>query len=208
MKRLYLIGGASGTGKTTRARSLASELGAAWLQADSIWKAAHAVLPEGSAEREYLEVDDAIRKGEKSPEDLVCQHAAGSAVVCRALQPAIEFELLSAADTLVVDGAWLLPAWIASLRFERIEPETHAVLIHERDEAETKGAMRERWSRVAGPLPETLPRQRLGARVSWLYGNWLRDQALAHSIPVLDARPRESLRRRLLESLGIESTGR
>lgn len=204
-KRLYLIGGASGAGKTTRARSLARELGAGWLQADTIWKAAHAVLPEGSPERGLLEVDEAIRQGKKSPEELMRQHVAGSEVVCRGLGPAIQFELLNASDTLVVDGAWLLPAWIAALRFEHVEPQIRPVFLYEAEEVEAERAMRERWSRVAGPLAETLPRQRLGARVSWLYGNWLRDEALAHGLPVIPARPREDLRRRVRAALGLDS---
>jgi hypothetical protein len=92
---------------------------------------------------------------------------------------------------------------MASLRFEDVATETRGVLLHEPDADEVKRAMRTRWSAVAGPLPETLPRQRTGAQVSWLYGSFLHDQALAHNIPIVPARPRETLRRRVREALGI-----
>ncbi len=222
MKRLYLIGGASAAGKTTRARSLARELDAGWLQADTIWRALQPILPEGSPERDALGIDEAIRQGKKSPEELVRQHVAASAVVCRALAPAIAFEMRTTYDTLVVDGSWLDPAWISALAFAQEsvdgevrglasfdpgEPvEVRGVVIHEADADEVKRAMRMRWSAIAGPLPQTLPRQRLGAQVAWRYGNWLRDEALAHRIPVIGARPRESLRGRLRAALGLEAS--
>ena len=43
-RRLLLVGGSAGSGKSTVARSLASRLGAGWLQLDTIWVAE----PEGT----------------------------------------------------------------------------------------------------------------------------------------------------------------
>lgn len=133
-----------------------------------------------------------------TPEALTRQHIAAGEVVCRGLEAAILFELRTAHDTLVVDGAWLLPAWVAGLRVPDVEVQVHAAIIHEPDAAEVKRAMRART-----PAPATLPHQRTNAAVSALYGDWLRAEALAHNLPVVAARPRETLQARVAAALGI-----
>ena len=48
-RRLVLIGGSAGSGKTTVAQTLAAELGAGWLQLDTVWLALKAAAGAGSA---------------------------------------------------------------------------------------------------------------------------------------------------------------
>lgn len=36
-RRLILVGGSAGSGKTSVARTLAGDLGAGWLQLDTVW---------------------------------------------------------------------------------------------------------------------------------------------------------------------------
>ncbi|MGH2608045.1 MAG: AAA family ATPase [Tepidiformaceae bacterium] len=219
LKHVYLISGAAGAGKTTVAGALAHDLGAGWLQADTIWRALQGVLQPGSSERDALDVDEAIRGGEKPVDAIVTQHIAASRIVCRGLERAIAFELRATYDTLVVDGAWLDPAWMASLRFLRdesdgqvrslasfdpdVEVDARCVVIHEPAAGEVKRAMRQRWSTISGQVRATLPRERLGAEVSWLYGNWLRDEAAEHGLPIITARPRETLHERSRTALDI-----
>jgi 2-phosphoglycerate kinase len=201
-KRLYLIGGSSGAGKTTAAARLARTTGWRWVQADTVWRALAAVLPPESPEGRALQVDEAIREGTKTAEALVEQHIAASEVVCRAMTAAIFFELRTTCDALIVDGSWLLPAWMAGLAFPGLSVEVRPVLIHEPDQLEVKAAMRAR-----SPFPATLPRQELGARVSALYGDWLRHEAADRGIPVVAARPRESLAERVAAALGPGPAG-
>ena len=199
-KRLYLIGGSSASGKTTTARMLRAELRTGWLQADTIWKAIAATQPEGSSIRIALEVDEAIRQGTQSPEQLLNQHVWASAAICPALKAAIFFELRTTYDTLVVDGAWLLPSWMATLRFDDLEVDVRSVILNEPDGLEVKRAMLARSG-----VEATLPRQRLGGLVSSMYGDWLRDEAAAHGVPVVEARPRETLLARVKVALGVEA---
>ena len=59
-RRLLLIGGSAGTGKSTLARSLASQLGASWLQLDTIWVALKAAARPGTPAHDKLAVDQRI----------------------------------------------------------------------------------------------------------------------------------------------------
>ena len=190
MKRLLLIGGAAGAGKTTTARAVAKTLGAGWLQTDSMWIAMRQALPPGSPDRDALEIDTHIRSGNSSPDELVTQHMAAAEVICRALPPVLEFELQTH-DTLVCDGVWLLPSFAAGLSPDGIA--VRFVLIHEPEAHEVKRAMRSRSTR-----PATTSWQARGAEMSWLFGNHLQSQAIEFGLPVVAARPRETLLHRVL----------
>jgi hypothetical protein len=37
--------------------------------------------------------------------------------------------------------------------------------------------------------------------MAWRYGNWLRDGALAHGLPVVEARPRNTLVDRIMQAI-------
>ena len=42
------------------------------------------------------------------------------------------------------------------------------------------------------------------SEMAWRYGNWLREGADRHGLPVVAARPRETLTDRIIDHLGIE----
>jgi 2-phosphoglycerate kinase len=113
-RRLFLVAGSAGSGKSTVAKALADELDAGWLQLDSIWLAMKVAAGEGSPTRDVLDIDRRMRREEEADEDVLAAHVAASREVCRALPTVLELEL-EAHERLVVDGAWLLPSFVTEL---------------------------------------------------------------------------------------------
>lgn len=195
MKRLLLIGGAAGAGKTTAARSLARRLGAGWLQVDTLWIAMQEALPRDSAQYRQLRIDERITQSSDPVELLVAAHVQASRLVCAGLSRVLQFELQTH-KTLVADGAWLLPEFMAGLCIEDVE--VRGAILHEMDPAEVRAAMdSRRGMKMVAPWHER------SARTSWAYGQWLAGEAGRRHIPVVAARPRASLPERLSDALGV-----
>lgn len=194
--RLLLIGGSSGAGKTTIARELARELSAGSLQVDTIWIALRAAARPGTPEHAAFDIDRRIKTGEESVDALVDAHTTACELVCGVLPDVLSFEL-RAHRTLVADGAWLTPAFMASFRPSGVD--VSAVVIHEPEQAEVLRAMRGR-----SPFPSTMPWQRRGAEVSWRLGNVLAARARELDVPVVSARPRAELLASVKNALEIE----
>jgi 2-phosphoglycerate kinase len=95
---------------------------------------------------------------------------------------------------LVFEGAWITPE-LAARRCE--SPEVRAVFIVESEEKEVLAAMLERSRRT-----EPLPRQLSISAMAWRYGRWLADGAEKFGLPVVPARPRETLVDRIIDAAG------
>ena len=65
-----VVGGASGSGKSTTARLLARELDAGWLQIDTIWVAFQEALRDDPEAQRILRVDERIFRSDDSVEEL------------------------------------------------------------------------------------------------------------------------------------------
>lgn len=184
-RRLLLVGGSAGAGKTTVARALARELQAGWLQLDTLWIAAQDAVQKDSATYRALRVDEFIKNSAAPIEELVARHVEASRLVCKMLPRALQFELQTH-ETLVADGAWLLPEFVATLTFE--DAAVAAVFIHEPEFEEVRRTMDARREvKMVAPWHER------SAHVSWSYGNYLADEAVRLGLPVVSARPRETL---------------
>lgn len=188
-KRLILLGGAAGAGKSTTAGALARELHAGWLQLDTIWVALQGVFDPASPEYQLLRVDERVRDSNHPVETLVEHHIQASRFVCRALPRALEFELQSH-EVLVADGSWLTPEFVGGLRLP--DAALSSVVLHEPDVDEVRAAMASRTStRLVAPWHTR------SVDVAWRYGNWLASEARQHGIAVVAARPRDSLLQRV-----------
>jgi len=161
-RRLFLVAGSAGSGKSTLAKALAHELDAGWLQLDSIWLAMKVAAVEGTRARDILDIDRRMRREDEADDDVLIAHVAASAEVCRGLPTvlALEFE---AHERLVVDGAWLLPSFVAELELPNTD--VRAVYVVQRSVADVDAALLPR--RGGLPLED---RHRLMNRRIFQYG--------------------------------------
>jgi 2-phosphoglycerate kinase len=184
-RQLFLVAGSAGSGKTTLAKALAAEFDAGWLQLDSLWLAMKVAVGEGTAAYDVLDIDGRMRRADEEDEDVRAAHVAASGEVCRALPTVLPLEL-DAHQRLVVDGAWLLPSFVAGLSLPDVD--VRAVYVVHRSESDVEEALIPR--RGGLPLED---RHRLMNRRIYQYGAWLADEARLHDLPVVAALPFESL---------------
>jgi 2-phosphoglycerate kinase len=195
VSRLFLVGGSAGSGKTTLARSLADELRAGWLQLDSIWLAMKVGAGEGSAAYDLLDIDGRMRRDDE-PDDVVLDaHVAAAEKVCSVLPTVLPLELQTH-QTLIVDGAWLVPSFVAALSLP--DCAVSAVYVTHADESGVAEALA---PRLEGRSPEER-HHRMNRRIHQ-YGAWLADQARAHGLPVVEALPFDTLLHRAKGALSI-----
>ena len=191
-KRLLLIGGAAGTGKTTLARKLSSRPGTGWLQLDTLWIAIRDAAPADSPARLKVDIDQWVRGGTETVEQLLTRHRTASAVVCDALPHALTFELQTH-PVLVADGAWLLPEFVQRLRLPGVDVD--AVFLIEDDQVQLTRAISSRRH-----LEQAAPWHADSVQLAWSYGQWLADDAHAAGLAVVAARPYETVLERVLAS--------
>jgi 2-phosphoglycerate kinase len=194
-RRLLLVDGSAGTGKSTVARAVATRMGAAWLQLDTLWIVMRDAAPRDSEERRRLDIDRRIREQAESADTLLPHHVAASATVCAALPHALAFELQTH-PIVVADGAWLLPDFVSGL--ELADVNITSVFLHESDHGELERAMSSRRD-----VAMVAPWHAESVRLAWLYGNWLADEARAASLPVVASRPYETAPDRVLAVAGL-----
>lgn len=180
-RRLLMVAGSAGSGKSTLAKLLAHELGAGWLQLDSIWLAMKVAAGEGTTMRDVLDIDRRIGRADEADEEVLDAHVAASEVVCGALPAVLGLEL-QAHERLVVDGAWLLPSFVS--QFQLPSTTVAAVYVVQRTEADVEAAL---MGRREGLRLED--RHRLMNRRIFQYGAWLADQAHEYGLPVVEALP-------------------
>ncbi len=111
-----------------------------------------------------------------------------------ALEAFINWEMKEG-NRFIFQGAWITPELAA--RRCAASDEVRAVFLDEPVADDIMASMLERSKRT-----EPDARQLVVARVAWLYGNWIREQAERHRIPLVAARPRETLVERIIEAAG------
>lgn len=179
-KRLLLVGGTAGSGKTTVAQTLAHDLGAGWLQLDTVWIALKAAAVPGSPELEVLDVAGRIAD-ENSDEQVLAEVVAAGEAVCRVLPDVFAFEL-DTHSVMVADGGWLLPSFITGLRLP--DTEVRCVFLQH---ADVEGVAAALAPRLEGRAPRER-HHRANLRI-WQYGAWVSVEARARDLPVLDPVP-------------------
>jgi 2-phosphoglycerate kinase len=169
--RVLLLGGASGTGKTSLSYPLARRYGTPIVEVDDLVEALQAVTtPEQQPILHYwLAHPEAAQFPAERIVDLQIAFA-------EALRPAVDAVIANHVQTdtpVIIEGDYLLPGPLPDF--------VRAVFVHEPDVEQLVHNYRLREP-AAGE-------QRGRAEVSVRYGDWLAEQATRHGLPVLPARP-------------------
>ncbi len=196
--RVLLIGGNSGSGKTTVASQLGRRFGVAWAQVDDFRLALQRVTTPTDRPALHFFVTERVWD---LPAERLCVGLIGTAeVVSEAIRVVIAHHVLTP-HPLILEGDGLTPAVAAAHMYADAETRGHvrAVFLCEDDEEVLLGSM---LARGRGFRERNEAEQRTQGRASRLYGQWLRAECERHRIPVLPARPRETILGRVLTDLG------
>ena len=181
--KVLLLGGAANVGKTTTARDLAARCGGSVLPADAIWYALKAATdPTSHPELHYFDPPDS--EWRRFGAEYWCErHIESAKAISLAMDPVIEYYLLERWPV-IVEGAWITPTDAA--RWSRQYEGLRAVFIQEPEDL--RAYLLSRGDQLTEHRGETF----------WLFGNWVREQALANGLPVVNVYPRASLAERVL----------
>jgi 2-phosphoglycerate kinase len=191
---VLLIGGASGTGKTGVSYRLARHFDVGITEVDDF----HIVLetmttPQQQPILHYWNTNPEAHQ--LSAEQILELHIS----VGRVMLPALSAVIANHIETqtpVVFEGDYILPELMnqrshsSSLEAGRVR----AVFLYELDERQI---VRNFYLRE----PEA-GEQAGRARVSWLYGQWLKNECERHGLKALPARPWETLLDRIVEAIG------
>ena len=178
---VLLIGGASGTGKSSVSYRLARHFGVGITEIDDLHSALlHMTTPEQLPWVHYWRMHPEV-------DALAAEEIVDLLIsVSRALAPAIRAVVdrhVESRMPIVLEGDYLLPDTVV------LNPRVKAVFLYEPDESQLleNFAAREPDGGVQGKR----------ARVGRLYGAWLRDECLRLGVPALSARPWDTVLNRV-----------
>lgn len=179
-------------GKTMTARAIGAGCDAPVLPIDAVWLALKAVTTPAS----HPELHDPTDSELALPVEQLCaRHIRTAEAISEALDPVIE-HLLWERRPVVVEGAWVTPA--AARRWAHRYGSVRAVFIHEPEKEEVLAAMLARSSQRRPTRKKSVL-----SEVCWLHGNWVREQAEAEGLPLVEARPHETLAERVLAAVEL-----
>jgi hypothetical protein len=207
--RVLLIGGSSGAGKTVVVQELARRFGISVLLVDDVRLAIQQVTTPAQLPDLHIFVSDQ-QAAQRTPELM----RDGLVAVGRAIAPALKIVVahhvvVAGAGPLIIEGDGILPELASQRRYQELKHfwglqtgrEVRAVFLFEPDEEAIFQNMHMRDRGFQDLAPDE---QRTIARASWLFGQWLRQEALAHELPTVPARPWETLTERVLAAIEAE----
>jgi 2-phosphoglycerate kinase len=183
---VLLVGGSSGTGKTTIASEVGRRLGIAWGQADDFRLVLQRLTtPAQQPDLHFFISTESVWR--RPPEDLRDRLITVGRLVSRALEIVVTNHVATRAP-LVLEGDGILPAFAVQRTFAGLDvgDQVRAVFLVEPDEDALLAAMLARGRGIDG---HSVEEQRTQARASWLYGQWLRDEAERLGLPIIESCP-------------------
>ncbi len=201
---VLLIGGSSGTGKTTVARQVGLRFRASWLQVDDLrlaFQRSRITFPERTEALHFFEETPDVWR---LPPEQLC---AALIAVGQTLSPALEVVIENHVDTvapIVIEGDAILPSLFARppVQDRASNGQVQAVFLIEPEEDVLLANI---LARRRGTIRQTEAELRTEARAKWLYGQWLAGEARRYGLPVLEVRPWSTLAERLVAAI---QTGR
>jgi 2-phosphoglycerate kinase len=190
---VYLIGGASGVGKTSVSYRAARHLGVGITEIDDLHIALmRMTTPE---QQPVLHLFRARRdEWDQMSEDQKIAHMVQHAEVMADPLEAVIANHLSDGPSIMLEGDFLLPSLAVRCEYGGAPAagRVHAAIIYEPEEQQISGNYGTREGREQ---PER-------ARISWRYSEWLRQEAERLNIPTVAARPWETALERTIAALG------
>jgi 2-phosphoglycerate kinase len=197
--RVLLIGGSSGTGKTSAAKMIARHWGIEYAQVDDFRLVLEALTTPDQQPSLHL-LNDSSLADNLSPEEMSQKLIAVAQVMSKAMEPVIAHHVATE-QPLILEGDGLQPSLGTQQHYFNLDVEPHQVrfvLLHEPNEAAILTNMKGR-KRGIDQRPEAF--QRRQARAAWLYGAWLRSEALSHQVAIIEPTPWESLHQRIAAAI-------
>lgn len=188
--QVFLLGGASGVGKTSLSYPLARRLGVGITEVDDFQVVLECMTtPEQQPALHFWRTHPA--RHTLTPEEIVAQGIA----IGNALTPALAAVIVNHVESrtpVVLEGDFILPSLLAHpvVAPLAVAGQVRAAIVHE-PEREQILANYLRREPEAGA-------QHGRAQVSWQYGQWLAQEAPRYGVPLLLARPWETALDRLL----------
>lgn len=184
---VLLLGGPSGTGKTSVSYRLAQYFRIGITEVDDFQVILERMTtPEEQPVLHYWNTHPEARH--MSPEEIVKLTIAIGQIMAPALEAVINNHIESQAPV-VLEGDFILPA-VASLFSKSL---VRAIFLYEESEEQLRQNFLQRE-------PENGPQEKR-ARVSWLYGQWLKQEAERVGALAVPARPWDDLFERILAAL-------
>ena len=189
---VLLIGGSSGIGKTTIAYRLAQHYAVSLTLGDDLYRVVQQIAtPEEHPILHYWSTHPEVQ--DWPPEQILELHLG----VCRLMTPAfvsVAASHLKHRRPIILEGVYILPEVAASKVYEDIPGVTRAraVFLYEPEEQQ-----------IVRNLVTRKPHQKeqnKRARVSWLFGQWLRDECQRYGQTALPCRPWDNLLERIIEA--------
>ena len=192
--KVLLVGGASGTGKTSLSYPLAVRLGVPIVEVDDIVEALLAMTTPD--EQPALHYWSTHPEAARLPRDGILELHLG---VAESLAPALAAVVANHLETdtpVIIEGDYLVPGFAARDQFQDVAADgrVRSIFLHEPD-------LRQLIANYSGREPDD-GEQSLRANMSVLFGEWLAAEAALHGVPIIRARPWSSLERRVLEVVG------
>lgn len=195
--QVLLIGGSSGTGKTVLAHRLARRFGVALTQVDDVRLAMQRVTtpPQQPDLHFFLSTPGVWQR----PADELRDHLieVGRAV-SRTLEVVIAHHLATP-YRLILEGDGIVPQLAAQSNIGGYDAaRVRSLFLSEPTEAGLLANMQERGR---GLEAHETAEQVQQARMNWLYGQWLAEQARHLGLPVLSTQPRDTIVQRVVDTL-------
>ena len=195
---VLLIGGHSATGKTSVSEHIGWSFGVPWMMVDDLrlaFQRARATLPEGT---EALYFDTVSDYWNREPEE----QRDGLIAVGEALSPSLEAVIENHVDQsqpIVIEGDGILPSLLSRPSVLERKKAIRTAFLVEPDEPEILRNVLARSRGVLGRSQQVLHNQ---ARSSWLFGQWIGEEAALYDLPIVEPRPWETLQERVLAVIG------